>query len=381
MRRAMMVLTMQWALIAPAYAAGPTVVSTLEVELNDWHDGLGDEGTQLATVVAVAATAPDWRLGISTGYVRAEARSDVPDFRGSVTTPLDTVVSASFRGLKTKVAGRSLQFSVDGDLSLPTGKSRLGGRQRNVIFDPLLARYDRYGEGLNYSAGVGAALALTDTLSFALAGRFTRTGKYHPDADSPDVEIDPGDTPAIGGHLVWQRGSDLLSFGVEVADEEVARRNGARLLDRGRSLELSVSAVAGVAPGWTLTGTALYSHRRKDRRLNEVTGELELEQGRLSGDIWAAAASVYRQILPRTELGLEADYASIGDSEIDDADFSYLPARRRWRLGIGMKHRANSRLSLTAAARYVDYRDRGSSLLLPLNAAGVNVTFGVSNAF
>jgi hypothetical protein len=274
-----------------------------------------------------------------------------------------------------------LQISLDADVSLPTGKSRLRGRERNVVFDPLLARYDRYGEGLNYSAGVSAALSIVDELSLAVGVRFTGTGKYRPDGDSPAIEINPGDTPALSAHVVWRRGQDVLSFGAEVADERVARRNGIALLDRGRTVELSLTGAVTPAAGWTMTGAAFYTKREKDRRLDEVTGKFELEQSRLHGDIWAVAIAAYRQVSRRTAIGVEGDFALAGDSELDDADFSYLPARRRWRLGIGLKHQLGNRVNLKAVGRYVDYRDQGSRLLIPLDASGVNFTLGVSTSF
>ena len=235
-----------------------------------------------------------------------------------------------------------------------------------MVFDPLLARFDRYGEGFNYSGGLLAALAVTDRISIASGVRFTGTGKYRPNGDAPDVEIDPGDTTSVLGQLVWRFRDRFISLSVQVSDEAVARRNDVRLLDRGRRLELSAAAATVIGKGWKLNGSAFYTTRRRDRRLDELSGEFRLEDSRRDGDVWATAASLYRQFAPSTAVGVEGDFASVGDSEIDDADFSYLPARRRWRIGLGVRHRMPARINLSAALRYIHYRDRGSQLLLPL---------------
>lgn len=350
-------------------------------EINAWDDNFGDEGFQAASIVALSAVNEDWRLGLSGGFIWAETSSDLPDFRGSVSTPMDTVVSASFRGLRTRIFGRELRFSIDGDVSLPTGQAQLTGREKNVVFDPLLARYDRYGEGFNYSAGLVAALALTDRLSLAIGARYTVTGAYRPNGDAPDVEIDPGDTPAMQVQLVWRSREDFLTFGLELSDEREARRDDLVLLDRGRRIELSLAGSTRLGGAWTLSGSGFYTTSRRDRRLNELTGEFVLEQSRRNGEVWAVAGALYRQVGSATAVGLEADYVSAGDSEVDQADFSYLPARRRWRAGIGLRQTVLRSVTLSAVLRYSDYRDRGSQLLLPLNAEGVNFTFGLGTTF
>ena len=82
---------------------------------------MGDEGLQIASIASLAAANDSWRFGISTGYIWARAGSDIPEFEGAVSAPMDTVVSASFRGLKTRISGRELRLSVDGDVYCQRG--------------------------------------------------------------------------------------------------------------------------------------------------------------------------------------------------------------------------------------------------------------------
>lgn len=366
--------------VLPAAAAAQpwTIRGNVDVEVGSWEDDLGDQGLQAATIVNFVALNENWRLGISSGAVAAEADSSIADLRGSLVTPLDTVVSASWRGLRTRIGEHPLAFSVDADLSIPTGTSRLGGRRKNLVFDPLLARYDRYGDGLNASVGVLGSFGITPTLSLGLGVKHTIAGVYEPDGDEPDISVDPGDTTSGFAQLTWRSAQNVVTLGLEYANERTATRDGVGLLDRAPSIEASMITSLQISVRITATASASYTTRDRDRRLNEITGAFEEDPERRDGDLVALTGSLYYQLRPRTAIGLEGDFVSAGDSEIDDADFTYRPARKRWRAGVGVRHAISSDALLTASIRRLDYRDEGSALLEPLRATGWTLATGVS---
>lgn len=374
-------LLLTWCLPTPALADEWFARSTVEMDFRAWNDNLGDDSSQAVTIVSSAVNSENWRFGISSGYVLSEVDSPLPQYRGSIATPLDTVISASFRGLRTNVSGLPLQVSIDGDLSLPTGTASLSASEMNTIFDPLLARQSAYGAGLNYSAGMSASLQMSSKLAIGLGARRTRLGAFAPESAQPAIEIDPGDLTSIFSQVTWKSGRTAVTAGVKTSWESVSTRSGQPFFQRGRGLEISGFAAIPLSTKWRMSGGGNYTFNALDRRADLTTGSLAQDLAQANGDVWSVSGSLARRLGHNAELSLEADYVNSGASELPDSDFSYLPARTRWRAGIVARQSPSRSSVLSAALRYMDYVDKGSRLLRPLTADGLNATLSLTFAW
>lgn len=335
-----------------------------------WKDNLNDEGLQIYNVSSGAMRKDDVTLGLSTGAIYAEASSSVPELNGNITTFLDSVVSGSWTFWRTRALERQWTFVVDGDVSLPTGTSRLSGREKNVIFDPLLARFDRYGEGLNASIGAFAGIEITSELGVSFGAKHTVTTEYVPDAEAFEIEINPGDTTAFLGELIWKDQMTIATLEIEYSLQSAARRNGQEIFERAPSWSVSASLQQQFSQRWAGAAVGAYTTRGRDTRLDELTGLSLKEADRRSGDYYSALIQLSYLTNGFGVLSLAGDYTNVGDSDFDDASFEYLPAREKWRIGLTTEYALSPWTNLQGELRYFEYEDKGSALLLPLTAEG-----------
>lgn len=357
-----------------ALANQPEFAAEAGVRHLSWQDDLGDSAIQSVAEISAAASWGRFEAAAATGYAVTEFSSDVDAFNGDLSTPLDTQISVGWIPGRTSVAGFPVLFSLSSDINLPTGTSALAGREKNVALDPLLAIYDRYGEGLNI--GVTGLASIEFNRHFALAAGLSHVvnGAYEPDADQPDLELDPGNVTAVNVEAVWSQPGLFVRAGAQVAETGVLTRDGVDFYDRGASIQIDASLHAKLSQRGSVTVAASFATRAEDKIFDEIANDLVEEDERRAGDVWSATALYAHQINPRWSLRLDADYVNVTSSEFDDDAFEYLPERERWRIGPGATYALGLATSLDASIKYFHWTDKGSALLIPLDAEGVTAT-------
>jgi hypothetical protein len=268
--------------VAVSLAAGPATAdqwtARTGIHVDAWSadrpSGYGD-GSQVLVPLGLWYDTPRWGFAVRGSYGTTQ-REPSGLSSDPVTGFTDTTASGYYR---LRVRGTEIRLGLD--LDLPTGVSRLKGRQLPAVQDEDLVALQRLGEGLDVNPTIIVYRHFGD---WGLGGGlgYLWTGEYDPTRGVGNDDFDPGDelTVSVLGDVflgdVW-RLIGRVAYTRYTEDE----RGGVKVFRHGDEIDLGVTLEWRPEPWWA-TITVRDIVRQKAERLNaagQLVDELETSFG------------------------------------------------------------------------------------------------------
>ncbi len=203
----------------------------------------------------------------------------------------------------------------------------------------------RYGEGLNFNVGAGAAYALDAAWVVTLAAGYNSRGAYRPDGDT-GLRYAPGDQWTALATLDYAEGAVAGTLSVKYTGESMGRLDGADYFDPGDNLEASLTLAYAPDAASAVQLLVAYSRSDRNRYLNFFTGVIEAEAANGNGPVWAANL-VYSRALGEGLVGSAYGTWKRRDAnDFDPVNDLFIPARTQWSLGLGIEAELSPSTSL-----------------------------------
>ncbi len=318
-----------------------------------------DEGTERGTQVFAPLSATYSlgfvNLGVKSAYIYTSRDSDFDNASGDISTISDTSISSVVKLYNDKIGflgNRRISLNLNLDANLPTGTEQLSSEEENAIFDPLLVRQDRFGEGFNFASGLGLTIELTSKDTLGVSGSYITRGAYEPDGDNPDLTLDPGNQLIGTVQFTHLDTRWFLTTGVRVLHELQTDLEDSGFFDRGLSFDVNLAGAYQIAPKWRIQGSAFFNTRARDDFLNIITGELDTTDANTNGEIFVGSLSIKHQFSQKHAIRILGELLYRTENDFDDVDFSFEPERSRWKAGLGYTYTINRSFSFDIEASY-----------------------------
>jgi len=152
-----------------------------------WTDSQGNKGSELVQPIYYGydSIQDQYRLGVFTSLVSAEHNASQGS--GDVKSLTDTTMNFSKRSEKDVFTTEYLF-----QMSLPTGKSKLGSSQRNARMSDDLVETEQFGKGWQLQPGIQTSWKTTDFDQWTVGTTYLWSQAYDQTSDIRNDDIHPG---------------------------------------------------------------------------------------------------------------------------------------------------------------------------------------------
>lgn len=359
-----------------AYAddKGQFLVQT-EYIYQSWKDNFGSKGSQTVMPFTLTYQKGGLDIGVRRAYIDSVNRT--PGLSGQVNTWSDTSVSTAY----TMRSNTNLPVKLSLSANLPNGKATLTGDEKNAIMDGQLVWQTRFGEGFNITPGVSIAHSLTDKDTIGAGISYGYRGKFDPNADVEKDDIDPGDETIAT--LQYSRTNNRSQMGVSTSykHSQTTRRNSQDYYQKGAVWSIDADGSYAFNEKHSMYGGYYYAYSKKDKYINNLTGNLEIEDFNSNGKTHHLNAGYVYRFSPVNSVSLIADYLKIDGNSYDQINILYVPARKKWSVGMQYRHQLLNNLNMNVSIKRFRMQDDASPYLPEQTYKGWNVYSGLTYQF
>lgn len=322
----------------------------VEQDFYEWRSDANGKGSQSVTPLTFTYRPKDeWEVGLRTAYIDSTNKSVGKEGKVSTWSDTSLSISKSFNQLAWPVR-------VNIDYNAPTGKATLQGAEKNAIMDGALVGQTRFGEGENVALGVNVSKAVTKKDTFGAGISFNKRGRYDPNSDVIDDELDPGDETVAT--LQWDHKAETwkVGGGVSMTDYQKTTRGGVDYYKKGVLTDVNLTAAKALPKQQTVTLNARHTTQKPDNYINNITGMLQQEQNNSNGTSSYVNVDYAKQFRKAT-LHVGADYLEVKANSYDQENGLYNGGRRKTGYNLGVDYALNKKAAVVTRLRSFDMTD------------------------
>ena len=317
---------------------------------------------QHATPVTFTYQKNNVDVGLKQAYIISENKT--PDLNGRVATWSDVSLTGAYTAFPVR---------LDLAMNLPTGKAKLSGSQKNAIMDGNLVWQTRFGEGFNMTSGVNVAHSFSDKHTVGLGVSYGYRGKFDPNGDVEKDEIKLGNEWNATAQYTLNTTRVRLDTSLSYKQSGVTKRGGQDYYRKGALWSADVQSSFSLTPKQNVSVGYGYSYRKKDKYINNLTGDLEVENFNSNGSSHFVNASYGHRLTPRSMIRATADYLKIGQNSYDQINVLYVPARKKWSIGGQYSQQIGQNLNASVSVKRFKMKDNASPYLPKQDYKGWNM--------
>lgn len=296
---------------------------------------------------------PDFKLDLVArgGYV--SAKQTTANETGSVSTPVDTQLSAT----GTYYGFTGFQPFASLMVNLPTGKSALYGNSRFARMDPDLVDLQTYGEGLNVGPTVGVNIPLTPSLVMTLSAGYTARGAFDKEGPiiivpQPTQRVRNGNESTVTVALAYGEGPLAANGAVAYSWDTQSTVNGIAQYRAGPHILVSGAVGYAFNSNWsaTLDGYFLHTYRND---VPDITGALIPEVFNSNSNLVRLNAGLKYAFDNGVTVGPIASFLYRDTNSWNPTTFNFVPAKSRWSAGAVGSYTVNKTLTLNARVEHI----------------------------
>lgn len=301
---------------------------------------------------------PDFKLDFVArgGYV--SAKQTTANETGSVSTPVDTQLSAT--GTYYGFTGFQPFLSVM--VNLPTGKSALYGNDRFARMDPDLVDLQTYGEGFNIGPTIGVNIPLTPSLVMTLSAGYTARGAFNKEGPAifvpqPSQRVQNGNESTVTFALAYGEGAFSANGSVAYSWDTQSTVDGIAQYRAGSHVLISGGLGYAFDSHWsaTLDGYFLHSNRND---VPDVTGTFLIPEAFNSNSNLVRLNTGLKYAFDNgITVGPIASFLYRDANAWVPTAFAFVPAKTRWSVGATGGYAVNKKLTLNARFEHIWTRE------------------------
>ncbi len=316
---------------------------------------LDSDGRQTISFAQLAYDSKNWGASVSGAYASTSYKPSFADERFEVNTLTDTDISTYYN-----VKAGKLTIRGGLDLRLPSGKSSYSeGELGKIITDDLsqdLMLINTYGGGTNVTPNVMFVYKFT-RLTMGLGAKYDFRGGYDYSGDTPDDNLDPGDSllTALNGVYALSR-SNFLLFTFTYSHSENDKSNGEDIFRSGDVYAGEFRILKQFGPSLTLLLSASYKSQEKNELLgenNSLSGELANSNNNTLEFYLNTNYRLSKQITLNGLVG----YKKVGANGYGDGDSLYDAGRDKFYVEPGVSWYFSNKMYVTGKVRYSNVND------------------------
>ncbi|MBQ9619738.1 MAG: TonB-dependent receptor [Neisseriaceae bacterium] len=337
--------------LASSVQEGQLTIST-DNHYYNWKGDNGRHGWQYVMPWNVSYQYGAFNAGLRNAYIYSQNNSS--DEKGTAKGFSDTSVSFAYTAFQQK----SFPVRFNLSMNIPTGKDSLAGDEKNAIMDGNLVWQTRLGEGFNITPAINIAHSFTnkDTVGLGVSRIFR--GEFDPNRDVDNDVLHPGDDTIVTLQYSHTDQRYQVQTGLSYQHSGITKRDRAPYYQKGDLWTADISGQFAVTPNQTVYGGYSYSYRKKDKYINNFTGNLEIEEFNSNGKIHWLNAGYSVAFKQRHSVGVVADYLKITSNGYDQINALYLPARTKVGFGMNYNYRISPNASLSLSAKRFLMKDK-----------------------
>ena len=345
---------------------------------NHYYNWKGDDnkrGSQYVVPLNLSYQNGAFNVGVRRAYI--DSRNKSPEQKGKVADWSDTSVSMAYTFFQDK------NFPVRFNLSanIPNGKATLYGDEKNAIMDSNLVWQTRFGEGFNLTPGINIAHSFTnkDTVGFGVS-RVIR-GEFDPNGDVENDEFEPGDDTIATLQYSHTGQRVQVQTGLSYQHSAVTLRGNHPYYQKGDLWSADINAQFALTQNQTVYGGYSYAYRKKDKYINNLTGDLEIEQFNSNGATHYANLGYVLSFKRKHSIGTSADYLKVKSNSYDQINALFMPARTKVGIGMNYNYKITPNTQLSLSAKRFKMKDEATPYLARQNYRGWNVFGSLKHQF
>lgn len=310
-----------------------------------WKDDKGNKGYQYATPVTLSYQNGGFNAGLRRAFIVSENQS--PDSEGRVSHWSDTSLSLAYT---TKhFASTPIRFNLS--MNLPNGKSTLSGAEKNAIMDGHLVWQTRFGEGFNITPGINVSHALSDKDVVGLGVSKIFRGEFDPNSDVDNDTINPGNDTIATLNYSHNEQKWFVNTGLTYQHSDTTKRGGKDYYQKGGLWSFDLGGAVAFNDKHSLRTNYHYAYRQKDEYINNLTGNLQEETFNSNGATHFINMDYGYRFNDKHSLHFVADYLRVKSNDYDQINYLYVPARKKWSIGVRYDWVIDKNLSLSTVAK------------------------------
>lgn len=318
-------------------------------------------GTMVYAPMSLSASgnvSPDFKLDFVArgGYV--SAKQTTANETGSVSTPVDTQLSAT----GTYYGFTGFQPFVSLMVNLPTGKSALYGNDRFARMDPDLVDLQTYGEGLNLGPTVGVNIPLTPSLVMTLSAGYTARGAFNKEGPAifvpqPSQRVRNGNESTVTVALAYGEGPFSANGSVAYSWDTQSTVDGVAQYRAGSHVLFSGALGYAFDSNWsaTLDGYLLHTNRND---VPDITGTVLIPEAfNSNSNLVRLNAGLKYAFENGITVGPIASFLYRDSNAWNPTTLNFVPAKTRWSVGATGGYTVNKKLTLNARLEHIWTRE------------------------
>ena len=340
----------------------------------DWKNDQGGSGRQSITPLTFAYRHEGFDFGFRRAYIESVNTSQGRE--GKVGTWSDTSLSAAYTFKEF-----SWPVRINIDYNLPNGKASLSGAQKNAIMDGSLVQQTRFGEGENIAVGIGVTHALSEQDIFGGGLSFLKRGRFNPNADIANTELDPGDDTIAT--LQWQHNERnwMVIGGLIYTKSGVTQRGGLDYYKKGDRTDVNLTGIYAISNTQKIQANLRYSTQARDQYVNSL-GFLQQESANSNGDSTYLNLDWSKVWEGKHTFHVVADYLQIDANSYDQVNDLYNAGRKKVGLGLGYDYAFAPKSRVSVVVTTYEMKDKATpATLRDTKYTGNNVYVNFNHAF
>lgn len=347
---------------------------SFENHFYNWKSQTGQKGSQHVMPFNLAYQNGAFNFGLRRAYIRSANKS--PELYGRLSHWSDTSMSFAYTAFQEKALPVRFNLSTN----IPNGKATLSGNEKNAVMDSNLVWQTRFGEGFNITPGINIAYALTekDTIGFGISRIFR--GSFDPNGDVENDKIKQGaDTIATFQYArTGERGQ--IQFNFTQQHSGVTKRDNKAYYKKGRLRTFDVNSHFALTDNQVIYGGYSYAYRQKDKYINNLTGNLDIEQFNSNGSThWLNAG--YSYYLGKHTFGGVVEYLKINSNSYDHVNALFVPKRVKKTAGLNYQYRWTKQFTIDLSAKRFKMKDNATPYMEKQHYRGWNLVSNVKYDF
>lgn len=359
----------------------PKVKDRLAVHLEqysyDWEGDNSTSGRQSVTPVTLTYKVNDnLDVGLRTAYI--DSRNTTVGREGHVATQGDTNVSAAYA--QELPDNWNIRYNLD--YNIPTGKETLSGTEKNAIMDGSLVQQTRFGEGENVTPGIVVTKVVSPNANVGVGLSRTIKGKFDPNGDVTNDELDPGDETRLSLQGHFAKGNTQVIGGMNYTKSDETKRDNTDYYRKGDSYDTNVTVVHALPKDQRITVGIRHSKQDPDYYISSITGNLDKESRNVNGKSLYTSVEYAKTWRGQHTVRVNADKLKIDANSYDQLNDLYNAGRNKTQFGLGYDYQINQKARFYTDLKQFEMQDKATpATLVDTKYTGTQISAGLDWAF